>query len=118
MKKTMWKSGPSLNKIHRKIEAEKRIKEVKNDPGFKKAMQEERIQGMEDAMDAFQIITALYLCQKFRCKGPGVKNFLDFTMEQIQCLQKNVNHLVEKNQEVEELSGVNVIEYMREMRGE
>lgn len=118
MKKKMWKSGPSLNKVHKKIEAENRIKEILNDPGFKKIMRDERIQGMDDAMDAFQIITALYLCQNFRCKGVGVKKFLDFTMEQIQCLQKDVNHLVIKNQEVAMMSGVNVIEYIRKLRGE
>ena len=95
-----------LDKIHKKVEHDKKMEAIFNDYRFKKYLQAVKIEAQEDAFDAFVLITAKYLCGNFRCKEAGVLKFLDFADEQMKCVEKDANHFLNLNDELREDIGL------------
>lgn len=99
-----------LDKMHRKAEIEKKVKEVMNHPKFKKYKQQVEEEAFERAFDTFLLLSGDYLYRNFGCKKAGILKYLAFITTQMGYISEDPDYYVLLNKELAKETGVNILE--------
>lgn len=107
-----------LDKMHKKIEIDKMLQKVMQDPRFKAHIKKSEEEAMSRAFDAFLLISVDYLYRNFGCKKAGILKYIDFVVRQMHFTEEDPDYFVLLNEELASEVGVNILENRLEARNE
>ena len=101
-----------LDKIHKKIKAEKMAMEIMNSPRYREARRHDMQEATMRALLTFTFIGLVYIEMNFRCKRKGLEKFLEFVKGVVIDFKDDDKWLEASDEYFKETYGLDVVSYM------